>query len=1334
MRHLSHLATFSYVTNMHSKNLAIVWAPNLLRSKQIESACFSGTAAFMEVRIQSVVVEFILNHVDVLFSPKLSLLIREGTGHGSLSRPKSLLVSSPSTKLLTLEEAQARTQAQINSPVTADSKYIEVGEGPAALQGKFHTIIEFPTERKRAPSKAKKSPVGSWRSFFNLGKSSSMAKRKLQRNPSEPNEIKSMALAGESKVYRPRRPRSSSDALSSSFNGELLDSRQHCNSYDNLPQGDSDGEEGPLRVPALISPPRSAEDMDLSPPDIGMASLDFDPMSFQCSLPASEPAFPSPEHRETASPHRSGSEPASPPREGQSSPAISPNLSPAPRPHRSPPTFLAEAPQPALSPKAPPLSTSEPAAADAAKEATPPASPPARSLSPSAREASDTPTSGVYERRPQSEQTRPQSEQTGPTISTTAASEGAEPTPAQPVSFCVSQGAVALDSLKVSTPVSAASLLPPPPPPKNAARMLALALAESAQQATMLSQRRASGPPTPVSPLRPPDPLEWPPEPQLQPQIQTSPSPPPAAVTESQMLANRPQITTANSMMSIPTPSASQDNNSSIHNAAASPSADAAASSAHTDQHFSPPAQVSNILQSPDRKQSAMGQSPVSTPSPVSTAREGSAVPQQDAEMQCSKGISSPTSSKSAEPSITAATPQCVSPGPTSPLSPGLTATPASHPGPAPTLIFTAPVQPVEKPWEAIKPLPPQAYSPTPPTPPVRSMESRLAAAALSGTEAANASNFHAILAEASVPASVEEVLPQPPPPPRKSSAHLSSYLYHSKAEGTMEPPPTEAYYHSRAVTTGQPYHYRPESVPPHLSWASKSDPQILYSARADARYATLGPKSFHQSFKSRGPHRGEYPPSGHRGQGYGALDGTAVYPTIRRVHSLHAPPTAIRAVPLSRAELPPEDEPHYYQRPVYQYKAVYQPPPPPPPPAQADYHVTQLQPFFENGRVQYRYSPYSGAHPLDASYYDVDPYGTIRLRHVHSFAGRNPHPPQHVHRVGGKAGGYHYVSRHVLPVGKEHSFVSRDMPPSGMAKSGPVYLAWDPEDSDRAYMHSLRRESRARLKTKGPVTSQYDNVALLDAATPEIRHLRSKSDPGKAVLMAVEGKDIRYSVAPVSQHPPRHQPSDSEVLAYADPEKRYHGNGLVDKPANKHASSRIPQHAPHQDTGRLDSKSEPLDHKQGGRQWQEHNAMRYERPTQDRQHAGKGKAPSGYPEEEPQAGFIKPERTQNMRERHHYPHPRAPHPQEGAERDPRGNHSYQSHGMWAASHYDNLDDYHPAPQPQAPLTRPGAGPFLSSVFTPSHGNRTYSTALGQGAFVKADLPLQRPEAEIHAE
>lgn len=137
-----------------------------------------------------------------------------------------------------------------------------------------------------------------------------------------------ISFLGESKVYRPRRPRSSSDALSASFNGDLLD-RQQCNSYDNLTPGESDGDEGPIRVPALISPPRSTEDVDLSPPDIGMASLDFDPMSFQCSLPSAEPAFPSPQTPEGAYPARSPGEPASPSLEKFSRPFLSPDLSPA---------------------------------------------------------------------------------------------------------------------------------------------------------------------------------------------------------------------------------------------------------------------------------------------------------------------------------------------------------------------------------------------------------------------------------------------------------------------------------------------------------------------------------------------------------------------------------------------------------------------------------------------------------------------------------------------------------------------------------------------------------------------------------------------------------------------------------------------------------------------------------------------------------------------------------------------------------------------------------------------------------------------------------------------
>uniref|UniRef100_A0A7N8XWT4 Rho GTPase activating protein 32a n=1 Tax=Mastacembelus armatus TaxID=205130 RepID=A0A7N8XWT4_9TELE len=319
MRHLSHLATFSSITNMHTKNLAIVWAPNLLRSRQIESACFSGTAAFMEVRIQSVVVEFILNNTDALFSPKLNAIIRESTGNNTLSRPKSLLVCSPSTKLLSLEEAQARTQAQLGSPATTPclthSDYIEVGEGPGALLGKFHTVIELPMESKRPPAKAKKSPVGNWLSFFHLGKSHSVSKRKLKRHPSEPNEIKSIALPGgrgdsgtlrstkseesltslhnvegELPSYRPLRPRSTSEAISAITRDDLRNTRSKDH-FRTPPLNESHNGADRVRTAACISPPHQEDDLDLCPPAAGISTLDFDPMSFQCSPTSAIPGL-----------------------------------------------------------------------------------------------------------------------------------------------------------------------------------------------------------------------------------------------------------------------------------------------------------------------------------------------------------------------------------------------------------------------------------------------------------------------------------------------------------------------------------------------------------------------------------------------------------------------------------------------------------------------------------------------------------------------------------------------------------------------------------------------------------------------------------------------------------------------------------------------------------------------------------------------------------------------------------------------------------------------------------------------------------------------------------
>nr|XP_046215531.1 rho GTPase-activating protein 30-like isoform X2 [Oncorhynchus gorbuscha] len=123
MRHLVKMASYSSHTNMHARNLAIVWAPNLLRSKDIEASGFNGTAAFMEVRVQSIVVEFILTHVPQLFP-------------GS---EKRLFPAIP---------------LQLGN--------ISPGDGPPAMRS-YHAIIDG-TDKRKGSLKSRK-----WKSIFNLG-------------------------------------------------------------------------------------------------------------------------------------------------------------------------------------------------------------------------------------------------------------------------------------------------------------------------------------------------------------------------------------------------------------------------------------------------------------------------------------------------------------------------------------------------------------------------------------------------------------------------------------------------------------------------------------------------------------------------------------------------------------------------------------------------------------------------------------------------------------------------------------------------------------------------------------------------------------------------------------------------------------------------------------------------------------------------------------------------------------------------------------------------------------------------------------------------------------
>ncbi|KAM3604843.1 uncharacterized protein V6R79_016957 [Siganus canaliculatus] len=146
MRHLVRMASYSSETNMHARNLAIVWAPNLLRSKDIEASGFNGTAAFMEVRVQSIVVEFILTHVPQLF-PEQGV-----TAERRKSIPVPTAASCPGEEIFKCVPPQS-----IHS-----FGHISPGDGPLPIRP-YHAIIEG-TDKRKGSLKGRK-----WMSIFNIG-------------------------------------------------------------------------------------------------------------------------------------------------------------------------------------------------------------------------------------------------------------------------------------------------------------------------------------------------------------------------------------------------------------------------------------------------------------------------------------------------------------------------------------------------------------------------------------------------------------------------------------------------------------------------------------------------------------------------------------------------------------------------------------------------------------------------------------------------------------------------------------------------------------------------------------------------------------------------------------------------------------------------------------------------------------------------------------------------------------------------------------------------------------------------------------------------------------
>ncbi|XP_075621471.1 rho GTPase-activating protein 31 isoform X2 [Balearica regulorum gibbericeps] len=178
IKHLTHLASFSNMTNMHTRNLALVWAPNLLRSKEIEAVGCNGDAAFLEVRVQQLVIEFILNHVDQIFNNNRKASCAENIESASVVKSLTLPSASLPMKLVSLEEAQARSLSA-SHPARKERRENSLPEIVPVTGSLFHTVVDLPDSKRKLSTKSKK-----WKSIFNLGRSGSESKSKLSRNGS----------------------------------------------------------------------------------------------------------------------------------------------------------------------------------------------------------------------------------------------------------------------------------------------------------------------------------------------------------------------------------------------------------------------------------------------------------------------------------------------------------------------------------------------------------------------------------------------------------------------------------------------------------------------------------------------------------------------------------------------------------------------------------------------------------------------------------------------------------------------------------------------------------------------------------------------------------------------------------------------------------------------------------------------------------------------------------------------------------------------------------------------------------------------------------------------
>lgn len=581
------------------------------------------------------------------------------------------------------------------------------------------------------------------------------------------------------------------------------------------------------------------------------------------------------------------------------------------------------------------------------------------------------------------------------------------------------------------------------------------------------------------------------------------------------------------------------------------------------------------------------------------------------------------------------------------------------------------------------------------PTQPVCSTQSPLTSPVYVNADSINVFNFRAILAETSMPASIEEVLPRPL---QASSSHRYS-PEEERAVGLVEDVygnhhhHYHQHHHHRPFQSGRmlaPHCPRPDALPHHLV-----GPKGLYRQSSESRYSTLGLRQ-PLSPQYRRYHRDEHLISScHRQQGpWQRPDDRIVgHPAIRRARSFHAP--QISHYELAEAEVLPPDTMFYVEQPASQEPAYQR---------LIQTGIHSARPQFESAHADYRYSPYSDLNPAESSRYYVEPCRLQRgVRHSQSYTVRST-------REGGQSDYYNYSPRRVPPANRELYVESRDTI---------VYEARDPESFERVVYQPVKQEGKPRRKNTCPAESPYDSPASpTDTKSREIMHTRSKSDPGNACLLSANRTENQSIVAATSPTSQRSQQVDSEVAR----QQYGHRAGVEAGPSRR---LQIQQQPPLRKVPSLPERGCP------NPKSAEHNNRSHTRVLELDPPMVTNAANSFSAVGKP--GILRrPGRSQSTREnRHHYYH----HAKSPLDPEHLGSFSSQPSRRTQSTkvrptQYDHMEGYYAAPRPKPSRSGKAVAGYLpgQGCLSP-RGHRLLSKALGHEAFYHAAL---RSEAGVY--